>query len=82
MRTVSEYDPQRLGAQLGNAVRKGAPPDEVAELQAKLRVGQIELRIRKVLDGAEPLTEEAAHYLVSLVVKLSVRGRPGGGRGD
>lgn len=75
MRTLSPYDVHKLGAQLGNAKRQGAPEQQVEMLQAMLRVGQIEVRLRKVLDGAEPLSEEAAQYLINLVVSLSVRRR-------
>jgi Flp pilus assembly protein CpaB len=75
MRTTSPYDVHKLGAQLVNARRYGATPEQVAVLQAALRVGQIEIRMRKVLDGAEPLDEEQTQYLVNLVVSMSVRRR-------
>jgi hypothetical protein len=81
LRTISPYDPQKVGAQLGNAVRNHAPAEQVAVLEARLRIGQIETKIRKVMDGAEPLDEEAASYLINVIVRLSVRGRLGGGRG-
>lgn len=82
LKTVSPYDVQSLGAKLGNARRSGAPPEQVAMLEAKLRVGQIEVRMRRLLDGAAPLDEESATYLVRLVVSMSVRGRPIGGRDE
>jgi Flp pilus assembly protein CpaB len=75
MRTVSAYDVHRLGAQLVNARRYGATPEQVAVLQAQLKVGQVEIRMRKVLDGAEPLDEEATQYLVNVIVSMSVRRR-------
>jgi hypothetical protein len=75
LRTTSPYDVHRLGAYLGNAMRNGASEQQVAMLKAELRVGQVEVRIRRVLDGAEPLTEEQAQYLVNLVVSMSVRRR-------
>jgi hypothetical protein len=75
LRTVSPYDVQRLRAELTQARRNGAPPEQVAMLETSLRVGQIELRMRRVLDDTVALDEDGAAYLVSVVVRLCVRAR-------